>query len=143
MHTGHALQLPDVLQHLIGQSRQQAHKTLGQSLDAPLQVIAGLDHLDDSRREWFPHYQLSLRYDLNDCVQSITLGAQANVQFEQQPISQLSRRALVQRYRERQQPLLNLGSVLVSLSEGLSFCFRRQQLTCVYWSADAASNGVQ
>lgn len=142
MNTTHALQLPHALQHLMGQSRQQAHQTLGQSLIAPLQVIAGLDHLDDSRREWFPQHQLSLRYDLNDCVQGVTLGAQANVQFEQQPLHQLNRQTLIQRYRERQHALLNLGSVLVSLSDGLRFVFKRQQLSCIYWSADATSNGV-
>lgn len=121
--------------HLLHLPRDLAHQQLAQHVEGCLQVIAGLDHLDDSRREWFPQHQLSLRYDLNDCVDAITLQVST--------VSPPTHQEVLQHYRKQQQPLLNLGSVLVSLSEGLSFVFRRQQLTSIYCDAvRQSSNGV-
>jgi hypothetical protein len=121
--------------NLLHLPRDLAHQQLVQQVKGPLQVIAGLDHLDDSRREWFPQYQLSLRYDLNDCVDAIMLQVST--------ASLTTRHDVLQHYRKHQQPLLNLGSVLVSLSEGLSFIFRQQRLTSIYCDAvRQSSNGV-
>jgi hypothetical protein len=121
--------------NLLHLPRDLAHQRLAQQVKGPLQVIAGLDHLDDSRREWFPQHQLSLRYDLNDYVDAITLQVST--------ISPPTRQDVLQHYRKQQQPLLSLGSVLISLSEGLSFVFKRQQLTSIYCDAvRQSSNGV-
>lgn len=143
----HPLELTQHLQHLIGQPRDVAHRYLHrlvpqQRKRATLQVIAGLDHLDDSQREWFPQFQLSLRYDLSGCVDGISLNAQAHVWLAQQPLSTVARPDLLAYYRALQQPVLNLGGMLVSLSDGLSFCFYEKRLTWVYWSARQSSNGV-
>lgn len=69
-------------------------------------------------------------------------NAQAHVWLAQQPLASVARPDVLAYYRALQQPVLNLGGVLVSLSDGLSFCFYDKRLTWIYWSARQSSNGV-
>lgn len=134
-------QHPDLSQlgQLCGQPREQALQLLQQQVKGKLQVIAGLDHLDESRRDWLPQLQLSLRYDLNDCVQQICLNTRV-AQLEPDQASQLvTPQELLADWRARGLPFLNLGNLLHNIAEGISFCFERQQLIQVVWAAKPSS----
>ncbi|MEC7118699.1 MAG: hypothetical protein VXW65_02195 [Pseudomonadota bacterium] len=126
--------IPPIIATLQGQSRQQALRILQRQVKGKLQVIAGLDHLDDSRRDWLPQLQLSLRYDLNDCVQQINLNAVVAQIDLYQSTQYLKPQDLLAYYRANRLPFLNLGNVIHSISEGVSFCFDRQQLHHIVWT---------
>lgn len=123
------------LSALCGQPRLTALQLLQRQVKSKLQVIAGLDHLDDSRRDWLPQLQISLRYDLNDCVQQVLLNTQ--VCHPEQPFvtQHIKRHELLADWRARGLPFLNLGNLLHNVTEGISFCFNGQRLVQVVLAA--------
>lgn len=128
------------LGQLCGQPRQHALQQLQQQVTGKLQIIAGLDHLDESRRDWLPQLQLSLRYDLNDCVQQISLNTRVAALALEPAIELLKPHQLLADWRARGLPFLNLGNVLHSIAEGISFCFERKCLVQVIYAAPAQTD---
>lgn len=127
------------LGELCGQSRTAALQQLKQQVKGKLQVIAGLDHLDDSRRDWLPKLQLSLRYDLNDCVQQVMLNTRVAQSERYHTASEIKPQTLLAEWRARGLPFLNLGGVLHSIRDGISYCFEGQQLVQVVLAAPRTS----
>ena len=128
-----------VLSELCGQSRISVLQQLQRQVKGKLQVIAGLDHLDDSRRDWLPQLQVSLRYDLNDCVQQVMLNTRVAQPERYQTVSAIKPQTLLADWRARGLPFLNLGNLLHNIADGISFCFERQQLIQVVWAAKPSS----
>jgi len=128
-----------VLSELCGQSRAAALQQLQRQVKGKLQVIAGLDHLDDSRRDWLPQLQVSLRYDLNDCVQQVMLNTRVAQPERYHTVSAIKPQVLLADWRARGLPFLNLGGVLHSIAEGISFCFEGQQLVQVVLAAPSSN----
>lgn len=122
---------------LCGQPREQVLQWLQQQVKGQLQIIAGLDHLDESRCDWLPQLQLSLRYDLNDCVQQISLNTRVAVADISPVMDGVKPHQLLADWRARGLPFLNLGNVLHSIAEGISFCFERQRLVQVVYATPA------
>jgi hypothetical protein len=127
------------LSELCGQSRAAALQQLQRQVKGTLQVIAGLDHLDDSRRDWLPQLQVSLRYDLNDCVQQVMLNTRVVQPERYHATSGIKPQVLLADWRARGLPFLNLGGVLHNIAEGVSFCFEGQQLVQVVLAAPRTS----
>lgn len=123
------------LSELCGQSRTVALRQLQRQLKGQLQVIAGLDHLDDSRRDWLPQLQISLRYDLNNCVQQVMLNTRVAQPERYHATSGIKPQTLLADWRARGLPFLNLGGVLHSIGDGISYCFEGQQLVQVVLAA--------
>lgn len=123
------------LSELCGQSRTVALQQLQRQVKGQLQVIVGLDHLDDSRRDWLPQLQVSLRYDLNDCVQQVMLNTRVAQPEPYSATRPLKPQELLADWRARGLPFLNLGGVLHSIRDGISFCFEQQQLVQVVLTA--------
>ena len=134
-------QPPDLSQlgQLCGQPRQHALHKLQQQVTGKLQIIAGLDHLDDSRRDWLPQLQLSLRYNLDDCVQQVILNTRVASPNGIPHADSLKPQQLLADWRARGLPFLNLGNLLHNIADGISFCFERQQLIQVVWAAKPSS----
>jgi len=124
---------------LCGQSRTAALQQLQRQVKGKLQVIAGLDHLDDSRRDWLPQLQVSLRYDLNDCVQQVMLNTRVAQPERYHATSGIKPQTLLADWRARGLPFLNLGGVLHSIRDGMSFCFEGQQLVQVVLAAPSSN----
>lgn len=127
------------LGQLCGQPRQHALQILQQQVKGQLQVIAGLDHLDESRRDWLPQLQLSLRYDLNDSVQQVSLNTRVAFPNGIAHAESLKPQQLLAEWRARGLPFLNLGNLLHNIADGVSFCFERQQLIQVVWATKPSS----
>ena len=127
------------LSELCGQSRAAALQQLQRQVKGQLQVIAGLDHLDDSRRDWLPQLQVSLRYDLNDCVQQVMLDTRVAQPERYHTVSAIKPQTLLADWRARGLPFLNLGGVLHSIRDGISYCFEGQQLVQVVLAAPRTS----
>jgi|GEM_PF-6792931 len=127
------------LSELCGQSRTVVLQQLQRQVKGQLQVIAGLDHLDDSRRDWLPQLQVSLRYDLNDCVQQVMLNTRLTQPERYHAKNGIKPQTLLADWRARGLPFLNLGGVLHSIAEGMSFCFEGQQLVQVVLAAPSSN----
>lgn len=128
-----------VLSELCGQSRISVLQQLQRQVKGKLQVIAGLDHLDDSRRDWLPQLQVSLRYDLNDCVQQVMLNTRVAHPERYHATSGIKPQTLLADWRAHGLPFLNLGGVLHSIRDGMSFCFEGQQLVQVVLAAPSSN----
>lgn len=128
------------LGQLCGQPREQVLPWLQQQVTGQLQIIAGLDHLDESRRDWLPQLQLSLRYDLNDCVQQISVNTRVAATNTSPVMDGVKPHQLLADWRARGLPFLNLGNVLHSITEGISFCFERQRLVQMIYAAPAKTD---
>ena len=127
------------LGELCGQSRTVVLQQLQRQVKGKLQVIAGLDHLDDSRRDWLPQLQISLRYDLNNCVQQVMLNTRVAQPEQYHIASGIKPQTLLADWRARGLPFLNLGGVLHSIRDGISYCFEGPQLVQVVLAAPRTS----